>query len=90
MLRVCSLRRSIFGRKRREGNHQGAQTEADGSLLVTKKKLKEKILDDAKPIKRLSNMSLNGDVEVQRIDINFENILYTVSVPKQKGERKVN
>lgn len=28
---------------------------------------------------------MDGD-DVQRIDINFENILYTVAVPKQKGE----
>lgn len=26
------------------------------------------------------------DVNVERTDINFENIFYTVSVPKQKGE----
>lgn len=24
--------------------------------------------------------------DIQHVDINFENILYTVSVPKQKGE----
>lgn len=30
-------------------------------------------------------MELQSD-DIQRVDINFENILYTVSVPKQKGE----
>lgn len=30
-------------------------------------------------------MELQSD-DIQRVDITFENILYTVSVPKQKGE----
>lgn len=32
-----------------------------------------------------SKMEVNIE-DVQQIDINFENITYTVSVPKQKGE----
>lgn len=30
-------------------------------------------------------MELNSD-DIERVDINFENIFYNVSVPKQKGE----
>lgn len=33
-------------------------------------------------------MEMSGD-EVQQIDINFENIYYTVTVPKQKGENGI-
>lgn len=33
-----------------------------------------------------SHSSSNDDA-VQQIDINFENIFYNVSVPKQKGKR---
>lgn len=31
-------------------------------------------------------MEVNGD-EVQQVNITFENIFYTVCVPKQKGEQ---
>lgn len=34
-----------------------------------------------------SHSSTTNDEAVQQIDINFENIFYNVSVPKQKGKR---
>lgn len=34
-------------------------------------------------------MEINTE-DIQHIDINFENIFYTVSVPKQKGENNSN